>query len=250
MEAIPLERRRELLAEYQRLRKVSRRLNHALVETLDKQTINEGGRTLGILRKGVLCFDTEDMASVLMDFCIHQCRPGGRNAVERYLEDSPPADSDEMTLLRAMCSVRYSVFQVRGVYPNFGLALEDLLRDEEGLLVDVSFSQTAERSDVLAGNVFQPGDFWMTTGAALPMDLDTLDAAFEQVERYIATRSDRIRELSPQRHAELAARVIRTCLKRGMAERVNYEDPVVMRGHRAHTLPEPKSPRIGRNDPC
>jgi hypothetical protein len=36
---------------------------------------------------------------------------------------------------------------------------------------------------VLASHVQQPDDFWMTTGAALPMDADTLEKVIRHIQR-------------------------------------------------------------------
>lgn len=251
MEAMNPERRGELLASYQRFRKIGRRLNPALVETLDREAIDEAGRRLGILREGTLCFDTEDTASVLMDYGIHQVRRGGRNAVERYLEKSPPPpDSDEMTLLKSMCRVRHSLFQVEEVYRNFGIQVCDILRDESWLLIDVGFSQTAQRHLVLASHVHRPDDFWMTTGAALPLTAETLERVVGQIERRFGKTAEDFRTLSREQETELATRIIRTCLEEGMSQRVSYTHPQFSHGHRSHAVPAPKGLRVGRNDPC
>src|SRR5262249_51022275 len=93
----------ELLARYQHLRQVGLQLNNRLVQTLSRNVLDEGGQRLGILQKNVLTLDSEDEVAVLMDYCIHDVRPQGANAIERYLAESPPPpDSDEMLLLQAL----------------------------------------------------------------------------------------------------------------------------------------------------
>ena len=59
MEAILSQQYSEKMLEYQRWRAIGRHLNTKLVESLEKRDIDEAGKRLGILRKGVLCFDTE-----------------------------------------------------------------------------------------------------------------------------------------------------------------------------------------------
>src|SRR4051812_9027221 len=90
-----------LLARYQHWRRLGLSMNNRLVKSLPKPVLDEGGKRLGILKKNVLVFDSEDEMAVFMDFCIHDVRPHGRNAVEAILADSPPpTDSDEMVLLK------------------------------------------------------------------------------------------------------------------------------------------------------
>src|SRR5689334_14334116 len=102
-----------LLPRYKHLRQVARHLGTRLVQSLPKSVLEEGGKRLGILKKGVLVLDSEDEIAVLMDYCIYDLRRQGRNAIESYLAESPLApDSDEMVLLKAMREARYSLLVV------------------------------------------------------------------------------------------------------------------------------------------
>ena len=94
----------EMLHRYKRLREVSRMLNsEVLLPRIPTDVMQEAGRTLGILRRGVFVFQTEDESSILMDYCIHDIQRGGQNAVERLVAESPPEPgSDEMLVLEAM----------------------------------------------------------------------------------------------------------------------------------------------------
>jgi hypothetical protein len=178
----------ELLARYQHLRQIGLQLNNRLVETLSRNVLDEGGKKLGILKKNVLVLDSEDEMAVLMDYCIHNVRRQGVNAIERYLMDSPPSpDSDEMMLLQAMRQARYSLFAVESVEPGVGVHVRDLLGDEPLFLVDVGFSRTAGPGMILAARVMSPGGIGMTTGAALPVGMlsSTERARFVQSIRTI-----------------------------------------------------------------
>jgi len=86
------------LEEYIRVRDVRIDLNNKLVKQLSRKTLLKGGRTLGLLVDNVLCFETEDESCVLMDYCIHDCRDLGRNAIDRYLA-RPRLDATERQLL-------------------------------------------------------------------------------------------------------------------------------------------------------
>lgn len=250
--------RGEMLARYQHLRGIGCRLNGKLVQGLDRESIHEAGRRLGILKRGTLYFDTEDTVSVLMDYGIRHVRRDGLNAIERYLQESPPPpDSDELTFLQAIRPVRYSLFQVERVIPDFGLQLHDVLRDERLLLIDVSFSRTASRGFVMASHVFSPGDFWMSSGAALPVTAELLDRLDADIRRQFGRRPEDFRALSRDRETELATMIIRTCLREGMSERVAYADagsahhvPAPAHRHPAHRVPSAKGLHVGRNEPC
>src|SRR5947209_17605733 len=86
-----------LLPRYQHLRRVGLELNNRLVETISRSVLDEGGKKLGILKRNVLTLDTEDEIAVLMDYCIHDVRRHGVNAVERYLAESTSApEPDEL----------------------------------------------------------------------------------------------------------------------------------------------------------
>lgn len=245
-------RHAESLARYKHLRQVGLELNNRLVETLDRSALDEGGKKLGILRRKVLTLDTEDEVAVLMDYCLHDVRRHGANAVERYLAESTPAPGpDELVLLRALRQARYSLFVVESAEPGVGVHVRDLLRDEPLDLVDIGLSRTASVGMVLAARVMAPDGIGMTTGAALPVGvlspaerarfLDGLKATFKGMD---------FNNPSPAEASAWAATVIRTCLRQGAAERIAYVEPG--RGGGPGVAPKalPPARSIGRNDPC
>jgi hypothetical protein len=77
--------RESLFLEYRTARSVGRELNHKLVKRLGKDVLDEGGRKLGLLKRGTLVFESEDEMAVLMDYCIFNVYRNGRNAAEQYL---------------------------------------------------------------------------------------------------------------------------------------------------------------------
>src|SRR5262249_51257737 len=83
----------DLVARYQHLRQATRPITNQLIGTLSKKALQEAGKKVGILRDGVLVFDSEDDTGVLMDYCLFDFREQGMNAIERRLaHDPPPAD--------------------------------------------------------------------------------------------------------------------------------------------------------------
>jgi hypothetical protein len=245
-----------LLPRYKRLRHVAVPLNNRLVETVAKDVLDEGGKKLGILKGNTLVLDTEDEIVVLMDYCIHDVRRRGQNAVERYLAESPPApDSDDMVLLQAMRQARYALLAVEAIERGVGVHVRDLLRDEPLFLTDIGFSTTAQTGAVMASRVMTVDGITMTTGAALPAGvlspaqraafLDAIKASTGQVQ---------VDNLRPTEASDLAAGIIRHCLRMGAAERIRYEEPgsTGAPGRLAARRPSVQAPpqRVGRNDPC
>ena len=89
----------ERVGLYRTYRSSACAINSALVQSLDKPTVERGAEALGILRSGVLVFGTEDETSVLMDYCIYNLRKDGLNAVEEFpVEGADPFRSGESAL--------------------------------------------------------------------------------------------------------------------------------------------------------
>ena len=242
----------ELLARYQQIRQIGLELNNRLVGTLSKSDLQEGGKRLGILRRGVLVFDTEDVTSVLMDYCLHDVRRQGRNAIERFLAESPPpADSEAMIYLQAKRTSWYSVIVVESVERGVGVNVRDLLRDESLLIVDLGFSQTAKPGVVLASRLMTADGIPMTTGAALPVGVPSTAQRNELVEAIKRSFPGvDFRQMTPDQTSKLAAMLIRHCLEQGSAEQIEYLDAGSrVSGHRTTNKQRPMN-SIGRNDPC
>jgi len=237
-----------LLADYHRLREVSRTLHNRLIKALPKTTLTEGAERLGLLSPGsghhgedVLLLEDEYEISVLMDYCLYHGRRNGGTVMDQALADDPPAaGSDELLLLQAMQAARFSVFAAEEAVPGIGVQVRDLLRDEPLFLVDIGFSQTAGPGLVLAGNVISLLGLTMTTGAMLPVNRTILEDLLQQLPTRFATATiGQFRQLSPNDQAELAVCVIHACLARGAASYVEARD--VKTGL---TPPLPHGPRL------
>jgi hypothetical protein len=239
-----------LLDQYRRAREVRFRLNNLLVQTIPKKTLEECGRKLGFSRKGILFFETEDEAAILMDYCIYHPGPDGRNLVAKYLEKSPPAaGSEEMAALQTMTRAYYSLFEVVEVERGVGVTVRDLLRNETGFIVDVGFGNTARRHWMVATRVIPMDDFLMTGGAGLPVDAATTSRIVKELKQAnLHPDTFDFKQITPRQEADLAALIIRACRSAGMTSRIAYAEPggparPVTRGLEGQ-------PRVGRNDPC
>ena len=241
----------ELLARYKHLRRAGLELNKRLAKSVSRSVIDEGGKKLGIIRQNVINLDAEDEIAVLMDFCIHDVRRQGMNAVDRYLAESPPApEPDEQVLLEALRRARFSLFIVESTEPGVGVHVRDLLRDEPLFLVDIGCSQSASVGLVLATRVMAPEGISMMTGAALPVGVLAPGERNQFLVRLKATIKTDVGNWSPEQASEWAATVIRTCLRQGAATQIAYVEPGHQSrpAHKAGTAPPAQ--RIGRNDPC
>jgi hypothetical protein len=239
----------DLLAQYKRLREVRFHLGSVLVRRLG-EAIDKAGRALGILRQGTFVFDSEDQAAVLMDYAIYNVRSGGRNAVERYVDESPPQPgSDQSVVLQAMLKAYYSLLEVVDAEHGVGVTVRDILRGKTDFLVDVGFGSTARKGMVMATRVIPHEGFLTTGGAALPVPPAAGARIKKDLERMFPPDTDFTR-LTPKQEADLAAAVIRDCLAADASSHVVYAEPSRISSPRNTVGELPARPRANRNDPC
>ena len=232
-----------ILARYQRLRVVGRNLNQKLVQRLSKDVLHEGGRKLGILNRDTLVFDSEDEMAILMDYCIYDVRRQGRNALEQYLLDSPPApESDEMVCLRAMQLAVYSLFVVESAIRGYGVEVRDLFSNKTMVIVDMGLGNTAQPGVVFASRLLLHEGFSMTGGAALPLGVLREDQQQSIIAKLAkATARDAGGYFDP-------APLIHACLSRGASSHIQYQEPS------GRLFAQPRAAEgnrsVGRNEPC
>jgi hypothetical protein len=142
-----------------------------LVKTLHGDEIDAAASALGMRRGKQIELETQDEIGVLMDYVIHNVFRDGRNAVERMLEEDPPAEGlAELRLLRSMEDAHYAVLRVESRLAGLGLNCLDGPEEIPIVLVDVGLGRTAVRGMALAARIHSPAEgWWMTTGAALPV---------------------------------------------------------------------------------
>ena len=195
---------------YQRLRKVLRTMNdERIVPTIPSRAYDEIGKALGILRDGILHFDSEGVASVLADCCLYDWYHKGKNVIERYAaQHSATARPDERLLLDACCYAGYTVLRVESVLPGRGLYCRDMMANENLFVMDVSASQALEPRVLLATRIIPLDGYWITGGAALPVtSLRVID------------------ELERSAGQPLSLAIVRACLNAGAGERIRYTNP-------------------------
>ena len=214
----------DLLPRYRQLRQAGLALNTRLGATLSQSVFREGGRKLGVLDGDQLFLDTEDAIAVLTDYCIHDVRRHGANAVERFLLTSPPAEgSDEWVLLHALRASRFGVFAVEAAERAVGVQVRDLLRGATAFVVDVGFGTSGRAGMVFAMRVMVADGIGMSTGAALPLG-ELSKAARADLVNDIRTEFAGLDfdDLSPEEATDFAGTVLRTCLADGAAAGISY----------------------------
>lgn len=154
---------------YKRLRAVGMKLNLEMVRRLPKKDINRCGKELGLLKTNTLVFDDEDDVQVLMEYCIHS-PAGKKSCIDLYIEQSSLEPvSDEMMLLKALRESFYSVFQVNRTEKGYLCHVEDILRRQDILLMDLGLGSTALTGTLVAARLMKipASDCYMTTGAPI-----------------------------------------------------------------------------------
>jgi hypothetical protein len=238
-----------ILRDYTELRRKSVPLNTRLVKTLEKEDIGAAASALGMLHGKQIELQTEDEINVMMDHAIHSLFHDGRNAVDRLLEtEEYPEGSPELRLLEVMRQARFTIVEVTSPIPGFGVHALDGPGKTPIVIVDIGFSKTAVPGMALATRLISPGEgWWMTTGAALPLNQKALDRIARRYEDY--TRRFGAEPSKPARERI----VLRACIASGASQQIRYADIVETESYRppgAPGAPARSAPKPGRNDPC
>lgn len=217
----------ELLARYKHFRQTGRALNVALVKQLPKRAVPECGKKLGIFKADTLILGNDDEIGVLYDYCLYHYRRGGKNAIERYLEQSPPApDTAEMLLLQAMLKAYFSLFQIESIEPHCGAMLRDLVTDSRLKLLDLGVSATGVPGMILAGRMITLPEFTVSSGTLIPIPEPVFNERIRPLIRTFKgnTRVDSDRPFTPGQEASFAGQVLRIALHAGGEDNSFFSD--------------------------
>ncbi|MBI2689979.1 MAG: hypothetical protein HYX27_27050 [Acidobacteria bacterium] len=194
-------------------------LNHRIIKTIPRHAFDKIGDALGILRNGVLVFDSKDMGSVMMDCCLYDWYENGKNLVQRYAETQPATpETDESYLLQAYLHAKYRILVAQSAVPGAGIHCQDALNGEELFLMDLAMSQSIPGGNAaLATRTIPLGEYWMTSGAGLPISSkeSILDAL---------SRIESENHMSIRGPGSVALAIARACLAAGAAEYITYEN--------------------------
>jgi hypothetical protein len=167
---------------YKRLRAVSKELNSKLTQRLQKKEIYRCAKDLGLLRMKTLVFNSDDHASVLMDYCIHN-PSGKKSCIDLYIEQSSFEQvSDEMMMLKALRESFFSIVQVQRTEKGYLCYVEDVLRDQDIVLADVGLGSSSAPGTLITARLMKipASNYFMTTGAPMQIQdkgaIDAIDA--------------------------------------------------------------------------
>lgn len=238
----------QLVARYKDFRQITRKLqNDALPKYVSKRALEVCGKKLGVLRYNTLVLANIDQIGVIMDYCIYDYRQEGINAVGRYMADLQlEPNSDEYAVVKAMSESFHTLVQVEEVLPGVGVRANDLMGSRQFLIVDMGFGKTAIEDIVIATRLLPFEDFVMTSGAPLPVDVETLAKIFDFAVQQYGSEDGEYIDVDMRQKADLTAAIIRLCLQSDSSCQVAYEDV----GVRPVTSPLHRETRVGRNDPC
>ena len=210
------------------MRALSTDLNGRIIKTIPRRAYHEVGDAIGILSNGVLEFESEDMTSVLMDCCLYDWFQSGKNVVQQYSETHPaPPGTDEQYLLSAYVQAKYRVLVSQSAVADAGIRCQDVLNDEGLFVMDFGLSQSAKgASAAFATRTIPLGEYWMATGAGLP--ISSKEAALDALGQITSGK-----QKSFEGPGSVALRIVRACLAAGAAGYVTY----------ASAEPKPREPR-------
>jgi len=217
----------ELIDRYKEFRKAGLQLNMALVKQLPKVAVPECGKKLGLVKAGTLILNNDDEIAILYDYCFYHYRRDGKNAVERYLANTPPPpDSLDRAVLQAMLESYYSVFKVLDIQPRQGGRLLDLVSGETIELLDLALSETGESGIVMVGRILPLPGFNMSSGTLIPLPEPVYEDKLKPVVRkfYKSEEPGPKPKLSPGQEAAFTAEIIRVALHAGGEDNVFYTD--------------------------
>lgn len=173
-----------LLARYRRYREINTHHQTVLARRQWSGSVPGIAVRLGLVesRDELAEKELDDMAPAL-DLALYARAADGASEVQRYLAAlGGDLEGDDRAVLEAMSEARFSLFEVLERHPVAGLVLQDVLTGQDLWLMDESLEASAPEDCRLWLRIFQPGDFWMTTGAAIVLTGDE--------ERAAATRFD------------------------------------------------------------
>jgi len=211
-----------ILETYKRIRPLGVQLNEQLLRHIDMSTMQKVGKELGLFKRGLFVFGSEEETNVLVDFCILFADGPHAPITRLQRSDSFSPDSDEMRILEAMQRAVYSVFVFDEIDGKGIIKAHDYLTGNSIVLVDRGLSATAMPNFVLATNIIPiPGiNAFMTGGAAMPLHIKD-EGGKQEVSAIIARFHSFAEEeggLSRKRQRLFAKQLIRTLLRHNAME--------------------------------
>lgn len=206
-----------LMERYKKIREVGLILHHKIIESyLDHDILYSSAKLLGILKGDLFVFDSEDEASVLMDFALHEYKLNHRSAVEIYREKVGGQNEAEKEILASLPSAYTSLFEIVAISGNT-MILKDLLKEEDRFirLLDIGFSLTGTPGMLIFIRVVPFKDFNMTSGISFLFR--------GSLKKYLIRRYRRISKKIESDSDSMKRFIVFFKLNRECGEEVRYE---------------------------
>jgi hypothetical protein len=191
--------REAILARYDDYRQPNTKLQTELAKRLWADSITQTALRLGLIKaeEEVNARDLNELAAAA-DLALYSPRGGEKTAVQRYAAEPQERHSPLVQkVLSAMCATVFSIFRVDGCHRGAGVNLTDLISGQSMWVVDRGLESSAFTGVEVALRLFQPDEFWMTTGVAIKID----KSIWRELESVGAIRRSRLPSPSLDREA-------------------------------------------------
>ena len=203
-----------IFESYRRFRALGRSFNPGLIKQLPPAALPESAKKLGLYKAGTLILNQDDEIAVAYDYCLHHHRRGGKNLIDRTLENTPPAvDSDEWRYLKALSEAHFSVFRIEDILPRRGARLADLVTGDSLAIMDLGLNSTGMPGTLVAGRLLRFDGFAMSTGTLVPIHEQVFETRILPVIRkFWPDETMTPAPLAPAQAAAFEAQVLRIAL--------------------------------------
>jgi hypothetical protein len=213
--------RDDVLARYRRLREISKRHHHEVLNFISGDAILRQARRLGMARGKSLILEDMDEMNYICDLAIHTAPAGRSRAIDRYARSARlAAQSDEALVLEAMRAAYFSILVIERRHETAGLVATDLFRRAEVWLIDIGLESSMPDGGIIATRLFTPERFAITAGVQVPFNLGTIKDL--NAELPICLRNSNLPTLiDDRRFAEV---IYRVALAGGIMDRIRYQE--------------------------
>lgn len=161
-------------SDYLKYRRLGKELSSRIMKTVAKHELEAAAHSLQMIHKGVMVFDSEEEAGMLMDRAFYDIPRGARNVVtDFYLSRSPEEFTpDERRVLEAKTKAWFSLFQIESIDAGASaIFLSDLINNSGPFkLIDINLSASGSSNFLLATRLLPFGDWCMTSGISYPFE--------------------------------------------------------------------------------
>jgi hypothetical protein len=210
--------RDDVLRRYRHLRAIGTDHHSAALTFLARPAFEEHARRLGLTMGRTLIANNEEEMALVFDLAIYTAKEGRSRAIDRYAKVAQlPRDSDERSMLDAMCHAQFSIWRVARRHDTCGLVVNDVLRQAEAWLVDEGLELSGASGMCFASRLCDADLFAITSGVVVPVDLPMLEDVLTDV---LACR-----HADPERVSDdprFAAAIYRAALNAGVMDDVVF----------------------------